>query len=109
MRPYLKKSFTKIGLVGWLKMKVLSSSPSTANKTKTKPHNNATQSTPRLSFSNKHTGLDGVVCRTVLEEVRKRGMCKAGWQVGAKLLLFCLPKNGEVVKILVSEVQIVWV
>jgi hypothetical protein len=36
MRPYLKKSFTKIGLVGWLKMKVLSSSPSTANKTKTK-------------------------------------------------------------------------
>jgi hypothetical protein len=32
-RPYLKKPFTKIGLVE-LKVKALSSSPSTANKTK---------------------------------------------------------------------------
>jgi hypothetical protein len=31
-RPYLEKSFTKIGLVEWLKVKALSSSPSTANK-----------------------------------------------------------------------------
>jgi hypothetical protein len=30
VRPYLKKPFTKIGLVEWLKVKVLSSSPSTA-------------------------------------------------------------------------------
>jgi hypothetical protein len=29
MRPYLKKPFTKIGLVEWLKVKALSSSPST--------------------------------------------------------------------------------
>jgi hypothetical protein len=35
MRPYLKKPFTKIGLVEWLKVKALSSSPSTA-KTKNK-------------------------------------------------------------------------
>jgi hypothetical protein len=28
-RPYLKKPFTKIGLVEWLKVKALSSSPST--------------------------------------------------------------------------------
>jgi hypothetical protein len=34
MRPYLEKSFIKIGLVEWLKVKALSSSPSTANKTK---------------------------------------------------------------------------
>jgi hypothetical protein len=30
--PILKKLFTKIGLVGWLKVKALSSSPSTAKK-----------------------------------------------------------------------------
>jgi hypothetical protein len=33
-KPYLEKSFTKIGLVEWLKVKVLSSSPSTAKKKK---------------------------------------------------------------------------
>jgi hypothetical protein len=32
--PYLKKPFTKIGLVEWLKVKALSSSPSSAKKTK---------------------------------------------------------------------------
>jgi hypothetical protein len=32
LRPYLEKPFTKIGLVEWLKVKVLSSDPSTANK-----------------------------------------------------------------------------
>jgi hypothetical protein len=32
MRPYLEKSFTKIGLVEWLKVKALSSSPSTTKK-----------------------------------------------------------------------------
>jgi hypothetical protein len=36
VRPYLKKSFTKIGLVEWLKVKALSSNPST---TKTKKIN----------------------------------------------------------------------
>jgi hypothetical protein len=30
--PYLEKPFTKIGLVEWLKVKTLSSSPSTAKK-----------------------------------------------------------------------------
>jgi hypothetical protein len=38
VRPYLKKTFTKIRLVEWFKVKDLSSSPSTAktkqNKTK---------------------------------------------------------------------------
>jgi hypothetical protein len=34
IRPFLKKPFTKIRLVEWLKVKTLSSSPSTANKTK---------------------------------------------------------------------------
>jgi hypothetical protein len=34
-RPYLKKLFTKIGLVEWLKVKALSSSPSTAKNQKT--------------------------------------------------------------------------
>jgi hypothetical protein len=32
MRPYLEKPLTKIGLVDWLKVKALSSSPSTAKK-----------------------------------------------------------------------------
>jgi hypothetical protein len=32
MRPYLEKPFTKIGLMEWLKVKVLSSSPSTSKK-----------------------------------------------------------------------------
>jgi ribosomal protein S21 len=32
----LKKAFTKIGLVEWLKVKALSSSPSTAKKKKKK-------------------------------------------------------------------------
>jgi hypothetical protein len=36
MRPYLKKPFTKIGLVEWLKVKALSSSPSTTEKKKYK-------------------------------------------------------------------------
>jgi hypothetical protein len=31
MRPYLKKPFTKIGLVEWLRVKALSSSPSTTH------------------------------------------------------------------------------
>jgi hypothetical protein len=31
-RPYLKKSFTTIGLVEWLNVKALNSSPSTAKK-----------------------------------------------------------------------------
>jgi hypothetical protein len=34
MRPYLKKPFTKIGLLGWLKVKDLSLSPSTTKKMK---------------------------------------------------------------------------
>jgi hypothetical protein len=34
MRPYLEKPFTKIELVEWLKVKALSSSPSTAKKKK---------------------------------------------------------------------------
>jgi hypothetical protein len=36
VRPYLKKPFTKIGLVEWLKVKALSSSSSTAKKEKKK-------------------------------------------------------------------------
>jgi hypothetical protein len=32
MRPYLDKPFTKIGLMEWLKVKALSSSPSTGEK-----------------------------------------------------------------------------
>jgi hypothetical protein len=32
MRPYLEKPFIKIGLVEWLKVKALSSSPSTTKK-----------------------------------------------------------------------------
>jgi hypothetical protein len=33
-RPYLNKPFTKIGLVEWLKVKALSSRPSTEKKIK---------------------------------------------------------------------------
>jgi hypothetical protein len=33
-RPYLEKSFTKTGLVEWLKVKALKSSPSTEKKKK---------------------------------------------------------------------------
>jgi hypothetical protein len=36
MRPSLEKPFTKIGLVEWLKVKALSSSPSTAKINKLK-------------------------------------------------------------------------
>jgi ribosomal protein S21 len=35
-RPYLKKPITEKGLVEWLKMKALSSSPNTAKKRKEK-------------------------------------------------------------------------
>jgi hypothetical protein len=34
MRPYLEKPFIKIGLVEWLKLKALSSSPSITKKKK---------------------------------------------------------------------------
>jgi hypothetical protein len=34
LRTYLKKPFTKIGLVEWLKVKALSSSPSTTKEKK---------------------------------------------------------------------------
>jgi hypothetical protein len=36
-RPYLEKPFTKIGLVGWLKVKALCSSPSTGKNRKKRP------------------------------------------------------------------------
>jgi hypothetical protein len=36
MRPYLKKSVTKIGLAEWLKVKALGSSPSITKKKKKK-------------------------------------------------------------------------
>jgi hypothetical protein len=36
VRPYLEQPFTKIGLVEWLKVKALSSSPSTAEQTNKK-------------------------------------------------------------------------
>jgi hypothetical protein len=39
VRPHLKKPFTKIGLVEWLKVKALSSNPSTAKKKKKKKEN----------------------------------------------------------------------
>jgi hypothetical protein len=38
MRPYLKKPFTKIALVEWLKVKALNSSPSTEFKKKKSDH-----------------------------------------------------------------------
>jgi hypothetical protein len=34
MRPYLENPFTKIGLVEWLKVKALSSNPSTTHTQK---------------------------------------------------------------------------
>jgi hypothetical protein len=37
VRTYLEKPFTKIGLVEWLKVKTLSSSPSTSKNKQTKP------------------------------------------------------------------------
>jgi hypothetical protein len=40
MRPYLEKTFTKIGLVEWLKVKGLSLSSSTATTTTTKAYVN---------------------------------------------------------------------
>jgi hypothetical protein len=48
VRPYLEKPFTKTGLVEWLKVKALSSSPSTTKKKKNPnfikdPHNKAPQ------------------------------------------------------------------
>jgi hypothetical protein len=44
VRPYLEKSFTKVGLVEWLKVKALSSSPSTTKKKKkSNPHLNISQ------------------------------------------------------------------
>jgi hypothetical protein len=39
VRPYLKKPFIKIGLVEWLKVKALSSSPSTGKKKKKSSRN----------------------------------------------------------------------
>jgi hypothetical protein len=36
MRPYFEKPFTKKGLVGWLKVKALSSSPSATKEKKKK-------------------------------------------------------------------------
>jgi hypothetical protein len=39
MKPYLKKPFTKIRLVEWLKVKALSSSPSTTKKKKSQREN----------------------------------------------------------------------
>jgi hypothetical protein len=44
--PYLKKPFTKIGLVEWLKVKALSSSPSTKKK-----YTKGLKSTYRLQHS----------------------------------------------------------
>jgi hypothetical protein len=50
VRPYLEKSFTKIGLVEWLKVKALSSSPTTTKKQKSKKKDRISQTfLPRLA------------------------------------------------------------
>jgi hypothetical protein len=43
VRPYLEKPLTKVGLLEWLKVKALSSSPSTAKKKKKKKEIEETQ------------------------------------------------------------------
>jgi hypothetical protein len=54
-RPYLQKPFTKIGLVEWLKVKALSSSPSTTKKKpKTKPIKKRTNPCATTSNNNKN-------------------------------------------------------
>jgi hypothetical protein len=50
MRPYLEKISTKIGLVEWLKVRPLSSSPSTA-KTNKQTKTGADRISPRISFN----------------------------------------------------------
>jgi ribosomal protein S21 len=49
MSSYLKKPFTKIGMIEWLKVKALSSSPSTARK---KKETYRTQAPIRISIRN---------------------------------------------------------
>jgi hypothetical protein len=69
LRPYLKKPFTKIGLVEWHKVKALSSSPSTTKKRKKKKKKahvssaleNNPQVFPESVFDMFRTKLQGVI------------------------------------------------
>jgi hypothetical protein len=72
MRTYLEKPFTKVGLVEWLKVKALSSSPSTAKKKKKKLYMAA--HTCHLSYRGSlgrrivvHAGL-GINSKTLFEK-----------------------------------------
>jgi hypothetical protein len=49
LRPYLKKPFTKIGLVEWLKVKALSSNPSTSKKKKRRVTEKKTEKSIKLT------------------------------------------------------------
>jgi hypothetical protein len=57
VRPYLKNTHHKIGLVEWLKLKALSSSPNTAKKKKKKPLMSGLQSTAEPSAASNLTLL----------------------------------------------------
>jgi hypothetical protein len=59
-RPYLEKPFTKIGLVEWLKVKALSSSPSTAETQTNK--NKQSQSEIKLGRKDSPTGMLFIYC-----------------------------------------------
>jgi hypothetical protein len=56
VRPYLKKPFSKIGLVEWIKVKAMSSSPSTTNKQMNKQTKNQREN--RMLFSKILSHLD---------------------------------------------------
>jgi hypothetical protein len=65
-RPYLEKPFTKkVGLVEWLKMKALSSSPSTA-KQKKKPPSGIEEYNTEMKNSLEHSRFE------LAEELKKK-------------------------------------
>jgi hypothetical protein len=56
VRPYLKKPFTKIGLVEWLKVKALSSIPSTAKERERERTRKSKKTKPQISRRKKKIG-----------------------------------------------------
>jgi hypothetical protein len=67
-RPYLEKPFTKIGLVEWLKVKALSSSPSTT-KNKTKQNSFVPRKRLKKLFCEIHKIMKGNIALCLIDKI----------------------------------------
>jgi hypothetical protein len=83
-RPYLEKPFTKIGLVEWLKVKALSSSPSIVKKKKKKKRHDMKIEQPFFFETGSHFVAQNSVELAI----------SPAWPQTLKSSYLCLPSGG---------------